>query len=610
MENALFANVQKLYDHRLYESVIPAASLLSTLLQNDRDVATLEMEYQVMLYLANAHYKERNFRLAHQQLESVLHTRRTMLRFKSACLTAIEMMNSQFTDAELRYQLAVCYKEVGEPTKAISTLQALPAKTRTPRINLLLARLHHHASPGSKGKADAALSYKEVLRECPMSLKSIEALLELGVDGIEVNSLVMNAAPAPRNIEWLSTWIKGLALLYGCKHLEASRAFQRLNDNTKLRRNEHLLVEIGRCLYYYGNHLQAEQYLSSAVMAYPNNMEAISLLSVVYELNEQSADEQEKLFTRVTADREFSPAHWFVHGQKMYSDAKYQRGLAFVERCLDMDPRHIEGHLLRGNLLIALKRYGEAIVAFRNVQGLASYRFEVYKGLFHCYVAQKRFKEAQTMCVWAIRSFRTSPRSYTMFGRTLFHSTNPVAKRSAKKFVERSLKIDSSYTPAVALMAEICQYEGATKAAIRLLEKQVINYPNQNLYTLLGDILRIEKQPFKALDYYYRALSVDSKCVRAINGINSLKLGGSVGGEGSKDAAATAPDTEPGRADGLATPTPTPTPSETANQEWQIVHSNEPLEMSSESGASDSNGDEAVNISEPFWQDVEMLSQE
>ncbi|XP_002133383.1 anaphase-promoting complex subunit 7 [Drosophila pseudoobscura] len=604
MENALFANVQKLYDHRLYESVIPAASLLNTLLQNDRNVATLEMEYQVMLYLANAHYKERHFRLAYQQLESVLHTRRTMLRYKSACLTAIEIMNNQFTDVELRYRLAVCYKEVGEPGKAISTLLALSAKMRTPRINMLLGRLHHHASAGSKGKADAVMAYKDVLKECPMSLKSIEALLELGVDGIEVNSLVMNAASAPRNIEWLSTWIKALAQMYGCKHLEAAKTFQQLNDSTRLRRNEHLLVEIGRCLYYYGHNIQAEQFLSTAVMAYPYNMEAISLLAVVYELNEQSAIEQEKLFTQVSSDREFSPAHWFVHGQKMYSDAKYQRGLTFVERCLDMDPRHVEGHLLRGNLFISLQRYREAIEAFRNAQGLAPYRFEVYKGLFHCYVAQKRFKEAQTMCVWAIRSFRTSPRSYTMFGRTLFHSTNPAAKRSARKFVEKALKIDSSYTPAVALMAEICQYEGATKAAIKLLEKQVINYPNQNLYTLLGDILRIEKEPIKALDYYYRALSVDSNCVRAINGINSLKMGGSIGAKGEGTA------TEPGRGDGsngMATPTPSGTP----HQEWQSVNCDEPLEVSSVSGATHGNS-EAAAMSEPLWQDadIEMLNNE
>jgi len=40
-------------------------------------------------------------------------------------------------------------------------------------------------------------SYKEVVRECPMALPVIQDLLELGVDGNEVNSLVMHGISGP-----------------------------------------------------------------------------------------------------------------------------------------------------------------------------------------------------------------------------------------------------------------------------------------------------------------------------------------------------------------------------------------------------------------------------
>lgn len=154
-------------------------------------MATLEMEYQAMMYLSNANYKEHNYRTACSQLEAVVLQRKTMLRFKSSYLTAIESSYPQFQEAELRYKIAVCYREMGEYNMAINTLQAV--KARTPRLNMLLARLLHHHGRGV-GKKEKALAYKDVLRECPMSLTSIEALLELGVEGTEVHSMVVNGA--------------------------------------------------------------------------------------------------------------------------------------------------------------------------------------------------------------------------------------------------------------------------------------------------------------------------------------------------------------------------------------------------------------------------------
>jgi len=172
------------------------ASLLSTYLQNDRNVATLEMEYQTMLYLSSANYKMRNYRMACNQLEDCVLQHKTMLRYKSSHLSAIEVAYSQFQDVELRYRIAVCYKELGEYNMAISTLQAV--KSRTPRLNMLLAKLlHQHGGGNSKSETKSA--FKDVLRECPMSLTSIEALIELGTDGSEVHSMVVNRQLATAN---------------------------------------------------------------------------------------------------------------------------------------------------------------------------------------------------------------------------------------------------------------------------------------------------------------------------------------------------------------------------------------------------------------------------
>lgn len=209
MEIALFSNVKKLYDNELYSCVIPAvstyisckyfhfqnnppvqASLLSTLLLNDRMLATPEMEYQVLLFQGNSYYNERRFRLAFKYLDSALLMRKAMIRYKNIHLAAIENTYDHFTDIETRYRLAICYRELGEPNMAISTLQSIPSKSRTPKINMLLGKLLHH-SPSSN-TSEATVAYKDVLSECPMALDAITSLLEIGADGIEVNSLVVN----------------------------------------------------------------------------------------------------------------------------------------------------------------------------------------------------------------------------------------------------------------------------------------------------------------------------------------------------------------------------------------------------------------------------------
>ncbi|XP_017073858.2 anaphase-promoting complex subunit 7 [Drosophila eugracilis] len=530
MENALFANVKKLYDHKLYECVIPLAKLLKTVLKNDRNVATLELEYQVQLYLLASQYKEHQHREALGNFEDVIHQRRLMVRHKNACLVAIESAYPEFGDVELRRLAAECYREIGDHGLAASILLQVPVKSRTPRINLMLARLQHYGS-GTQctNKAEALLAYKEVLRECPMALQVIQALLELEVDGNEVNSLVMHAATVPGSIDWLSTWIKALAQIFDCKHLAASQTFQKLQNTTSLRCNEQLMMELGRCFYYHGNYTQAEQYFSATVISNPDNVEAIGLLAIVRGLNtgDNSAD-MDQLYAQVTAEPKYTPSHWFVHAQSMYDSGKFERSLSFVNQCLNSEPRHQEALLLRARLLISLERHKEAAEAYQKAQSVVPYRFEVYRGLFQSYLAQKRFKEAHDICNWTLRIFRNSPRGLTMFGCTLFHSPDPNVKKTARKFAEKALKIDPNFSAAVSLMAEICEYEGAPKTSIKLLEDHVSFFPLASLFTHLGDILRSQKEPIRALEYYYKALRKDPKCQRTLRGISLLKSSYSV----------------------------------------------------------------------------------
>lgn len=212
--------------------------------------------------------------------------------------------------------------------------------------------------------------------------------------------------------------------MFNFKHSDASQTFLMLHDNTTLRCNEHLMMALGKCLYYNGDYFQAEDIFSSTLCANPDNVEAIGLMAVLCGQEggcEQDSADMDYLFAKVSSEVKYTASHWFAHAQLLYDEGKFERGLNFVEKCLDSEPRNHEALILRGRLLIALERHTQAVCAFRTAQMVAPYRFEIYRGLFHSYLAQKRFKEANALCNWTIRLFQNSPRSFTVRAIQCFH---------------------------------------------------------------------------------------------------------------------------------------------------------------------------------------------
>lgn len=251
--------------------------------------------------------------------------------------------------------------------------------------------------------------------------------------------------------------------------------------------------------------MQAQQYLETAIMVNPHNTDALMPLAVVYEYN-QKLPELEKLAVQMGSIKELNSEHWFVVAESCYAAGQIEKAISFAKKAIELDERNIEAQLLRGRICLQLKQGIEAISYFRTAQCIASYRFEVYKGLYHCYVSRKRRDEAQAMCALAVRYFRNSPRSYVMFARVLLHSNNPLAKKSAKKFLAKALEIDEHYAVAVALMADVCQANGETQEASAMLKKQVMSFPNPSYFSMLGDLRRTARDLDGALEYYTIAL--------------------------------------------------------------------------------------------------------
>ncbi|KAJ8678092.1 hypothetical protein QAD02_013879 [Eretmocerus hayati] len=154
------------------------------------------------------------------------------------------------------------------PQEALQVLQGVPAKQRTPKINMASAKMFQE-----QGMEHSAIAtYKEVLRECPLTLEAAEGLSSLGVKGIEVNSIIMSCNWNLQNFDWLNAWIKAHAHI-NCKEYSQAVTTLRSLDNVNCSRDNHnLLVTMGECYYLSGNYKNSLLCLRRARLIEPDSI--------------------------------------------------------------------------------------------------------------------------------------------------------------------------------------------------------------------------------------------------------------------------------------------------------------------------------------------------
>ena len=77
-------------------------------------------------------------------------------------------------------------------------------------------------------------------------------------------------------------------------------------------------------------------------------------------------------------------------------------------------PRSVEALVLKGNLLLELKKTQEAVVHFREAMQIASYRYEPVHGLVQCYMLLNRCKEAIALANNACKEMGFTARALTV----------------------------------------------------------------------------------------------------------------------------------------------------------------------------------------------------
>ncbi|KAG8226886.1 hypothetical protein J437_LFUL005645 [Ladona fulva] len=240
---------------------------------------------------------------------------------------------------------------------------------------------------------------------------------------------------------------------------------------------------------------------------------------------ERRLRELERCIAPVVALSEYGPETWVAMGYYAHAVRKNAKAVYFAHKACLIDPRNVEALILKGLVLLEMKKWQEAGNHFREAVHLAPQRYEPHKGLADCYIAMHRTREALTVASSACKQLGQTPRALTLYASVLMK--DPVASARAKGLLEKALQQDRTHLPAVYLLAEIYEQEMMLENAVSLLKEQVEIQPTCKLHQMLGDLLARMHDEEKALDHYSIALNLDPSNRRALEGMHRLDVAGS-----------------------------------------------------------------------------------
>uniref|UniRef100_A0A8C9TZ51 Anaphase promoting complex subunit 7 n=1 Tax=Scleropages formosus TaxID=113540 RepID=A0A8C9TZ51_SCLFO len=204
----------------LHSNVRILSSLLLTMSNNNPELFSPAQKYQLLVYHADALFHDKEYRNAACKYSMALQQKKVLsktskVRPSTGGTASSLQAQSLPSEIEVKYKIAECYTILKLDKDAISVLDGIPSRQRTPKVNMMLANLYRKAGQ----ERSAVTSYKEVLRQCPLALDAIIGLLSLSVKGAEVASMTMDVMQSVPNLDWLSVWIKAYAFIHAGENL-------------------------------------------------------------------------------------------------------------------------------------------------------------------------------------------------------------------------------------------------------------------------------------------------------------------------------------------------------------------------------------------------------
>lgn len=140
------------------------------------------------MYYANSLFQLKQYRSALIVFRNGLQERKGLIKAKNSSgqQTNADMPWEMFTDAEICYKMALCLEQTKQIQEAINTLDWLPQRLHTIKMNMLEAKLLQQTGR----HISALIYYKAVLRECPFHMEAIRNALIAGASESDVEAII------------------------------------------------------------------------------------------------------------------------------------------------------------------------------------------------------------------------------------------------------------------------------------------------------------------------------------------------------------------------------------------------------------------------------------
>ena len=102
-------------------------------------------------------------------------------------------------------------------------------------------------------------------------------------------------------------------------------------------------------------------------------MQGMDCLAALY-AREKLAKDLELLATKLMSITEESEEPWIAMGYYCFLNKKHSRAVYFGHKACIINHRSVEALLLKGNVLLEIKKYQEAMNHFREAMGIAPNR--------------------------------------------------------------------------------------------------------------------------------------------------------------------------------------------------------------------------------------------
>jgi len=515
MASITVEHIAKLHEEGLHDSVRSLVSLMLALSEyTNPEKASLQIvvnKYQMLIYYGHALYEDEQYKRAEYYFSEALKLRKTLMRMKSK---SGGRQPSIVGEVEVKFWIYQCFMKLRDFRQAVSVLEGISPKQRTPKVNMMLAKLYH-----KNGMERSAITcYKEVLRSTPQAVEAALSLVDLGVSLQEVNALV-NATSLGGVPEWMALYLKGFSFATSNKYSRAIQVYKQLESQT-LKDSVKVLCSLGEACWRTGDCMNAVQYYQRVRRIDPACLTGMDIYSQIL-ADESRHVELEKVAQELTQISQIKTEPWVAMANYCACTNRKTRAVYFAQKAHMIDIRNVQALLLKATLLKTLNKQQEALIHYREAIRLAPSFFQPYKGLVECYILAEKLKEAMNIARNALKTVGSNARTFTLCADV--YSQDPQTLEKSKALLQKALSCDNTYLPAVYLLSEILMREEDFEGGVELLTKQLLLQRTARLHQLLGDFLKELSNSKEALEHYSKALRLDPNATKAVDGISSLE---------------------------------------------------------------------------------------